>query len=165
MADDSTDPDDIKKSFEELFAEMSKKTRQTLSEVLDYQRVVVEDYGTLVSDELDHDNEVLKHLMKLMTEQAVIAVKASRDHRTNVRAINQRLVETHLKFIDDLKEQLDKDRPDAGGEAGPDGPPSDSGAPFAARASKPPRPTRVARPPAAPRQPAGRPAKGTRDDR
>ena len=145
MADDFTDPDDIKKSFEELFAELSNKTRQTFSEALDYQRVVVEDYGKFVSDELEHDNDVLKHLMKLMTEQTVIAVKASRDHRTNLRAINKRLVETHLKFIDNLKEQLDKDR--------------------AARAAKPPRPAKVARPPAAPRQPAGRPAKGTQDER
>ena len=96
----------IKDILEELLGEFDTRTRETLTEYLDLQRVIVEDYGKFVDDELARDNEILKHFARLLVEQSAIAIKTSRTHRTHVREMHSRIVDAQLKFIDHLKEQV-----------------------------------------------------------
>jgi hypothetical protein len=105
---DSGLPPDFKKLLDDLFKDATSKNREALKEFLDLQKVVVEDYGKYVEDELAKDNEVLKHLVGILRDQALVVIRASRTHRTNVRAIHGRLVDAHLKFIDHLKDKLDE---------------------------------------------------------
>jgi hypothetical protein len=108
---DRPDASAVKDILDELIGEFDKRTRDSLKEFLDLQRVIVEDYGKYVEDELARDNEILKHFTRLLVEQSALAVKTSRTHRTNVREMHSRLIDAHLKFIDHLKGQLTNDPP------------------------------------------------------
>lgn len=133
---DRTASSPVRDILEELFGEFDKRTRDSLSEYLDLQRVIVEDYGKYVDEELSHDNEILKHFTRVLVEHSALAVRASRTHRTNVREMHSRLIDAHLKFIDHLKEQVTN---------GPAPAPAPGPTPPPPRAATPPRPTASAR--------------------
>jgi hypothetical protein len=128
----------IKELFDELLGEIRQRGRDSLKDYLDVHRVIVEDYGKYIEEELEHDNQVLKAAARFLAEHTALVLQASRTHRTNVRAIHGRLVDAHLKFVEHLKDELDKDHP-------PPHPPPPAPPPPAPPPPPPPPPAPTAR--------------------
>ena len=96
----------VKELIDDLFADLNNKNRHAIEKYVELEKALLEQYQKCVTDELSNNNEVLQNFTKLMMGCCMQVMTFQRDSRSRFLELQLSLVDTHLKFLDTVKETL-----------------------------------------------------------